>query len=858
MMQYGCVFVVHWNDYKTRLKGDVMSIEKLQDYKKLIQYDGPLQIATGRSRQEKMWKNKKIQWSAFLHKLEEPVPTPETFAEYTGMQKKERDKIKDVGGFVGGTLKDGRRKADAVGSRQILTLDADFAPVGFIDDLTIFLDYAYAIYSTHSHSPKKPRLRLLIPLDRPVTPDEYEAISRKIADEIGIDYFDDTTYQPNRLMYFPSVSADGEYLFTYEDLPWLIADDVLNRYPDWTDTSYWPESSRTKEVRIKLAKKQGDPTEKSGLIGAFCRTYSIAEAIETFLPDVYVECEIPERYTYTEGSTAAGLVLYDNGKFAYSNHATDPTSGKLCNAFDLVRIHKFGVIDEEIAPDTINTRLPSYKAMMELAQRDDSTKLELAHSRAENAKTEFTDDEDDEAWLTRLTYDRKGNLEATLNNVLCIMQNDPSLKGIVFNQMADNLEINDVVPWKHPGRFWRDADDAQLESFLSGNYTEFAKARIMTAITKAADDRSYHPVREYLDYLPEWDGVKRVDTLLIDYLGADDNAYVRAVTRKTLCAGVHRVRVPGCKFDTVLVLCGPQGIGKSTLIARLGGTWFSDSLNLTDTKDKTAAEKLQGYWLIEIGEMAGIGSAGVKTLRTFITTQDDRYRASYGRRVSSHPRQCILIGTTNSEEGYLNDVEGGRRFWPVMVPIIGNKKVWDITQDEVSQIWAEVLLYVNEGESLILEGDVAQEAMKHQKEAMVSDPREEKVRMYLETRLPEDWYNRDLELRRNFLYGSEHPAQATTLRRDFISSQEIWCECFGNNLKNMEPKDTYSIKKIMSKLDNWESTGDRKLIGGEYGRQRGYIRTFCLGQPGGQPMGQPAEMGQPHWTSGQPQNQVVP
>lgn len=339
------------------------------------------------------------------------------------------------------------------------------------------------------------------------------------------------------------------------------------------------------------------------------------------------------------------------------------------------------------------------------------------------------------------------------------MRYDQGLKGIRFNQMADNLEIKGPVPWKSQSRFWRDADDAQLEAYLSMTYTEFPKAKILTAITKAADDRSYHPVREYLDGLPEWDGIPRVDTLLIDYLGADDTEYVRSVTRKTLCAAVHRVKYPGCKFDTVLVLCGPQGIGKSTLISRLGGQWFSDSLNLADTRDKTAAEKLQGYWIIEIGEMAGIGSAGVKTLRGFITTQDDRYRASYGRRVSSHPRQCILIGTTNSEEGYLNDVEGGRRFWPVRVPCIGAKRVWDMTQEEVSQIWAEVLYHVAQGEKLILSGGAADEAVKQQKEAMITDPREEKVRMYLDTLLPEDWYNRDLDKRRDFLYGTECPEQ---------------------------------------------------------------------------------------------------
>lgn len=809
-----------------------MGIEKLEDYKLHIKHDGSLPIATGRSRMEKIWKNRAYTWSQLLGRISRPVRTQETYAEYMKLPKAEQDRIKDVGGFIGGTLKGGRRKADSVQARQLITLDADFAPSDLADELYLYIDGAYAVYSTHKHSPEKPRLRILIPLDREVTPDEYEAIGRKLAETIGIEYFDDTTYQASRLMYWPSVSADGQYMFDYDDSQWIHADDVLAQYRDWTDTSCWPESTRAAEVRKRTAKKQGDPCEKRGLIGAFCRTYTIDEAIREFLPDVYVPCAMPGRYTYAEGSTAAGLVLYDD-KFAYSNHATDPAGGKLCNAFDLVRIHKYGPLDEEASPDTISTKLPSYKAMMEFVQEDKETRLTFGRERKQEALKEFEDEEDSDAWMAGLSYNKQG-LEKSLNNALTILQHDADLKGLAFNQMADNLEFRSDAPWKRPGRFWRDADDAQLEAFLAKRYTEFPKAKILSAITKVADDRAYHPVREYLEGLPAWDGVERLDTLLIDYLGAEDNEYVRQVTRKTLCAAIVRVKNPGCKFDTVLTLCGPQGIGKSTLIAKIGMEWFSDSLNLSDTRDKTAAEKLQGYWIIEISEMAGIGSAGVKTLRSFITTQDDRYRASYGRRVSSHPRQCILIGTTNSEEGYLNDVEGGRRFWPVNTPCIGKKKVWDMTQEEVDQIWAEALLRGEEGESLILSGQVADEALKRQKEAMISDPREEKVREYLDAMLPSDWYFRNLDKRRDFLYGTEIPKPETPLRRDYVCAQEIWCECLGYSLNKMERKDAFAIKSIMAKMEGWEATGERIRLGADYGRQRVYRRSGTTpGQSGG-------------------------
>src|SRR5204862_3790969 len=131
----------------------------------------------------------------------------------------------------------------------------------------------------------------------------------------------------------------------------------------------WPVSQRHSEIIQRAAKKQGDPLEKPGVIGAWCRTYSIAEVIELYLSDVYEECAVPGRYTYKHGSTAAGLVLYDE-KFAYSHHGTDPVSGKLCNAFDLVRVHKFGLKDEDARDGTPANRMPSYQEMLDFASKD--------------------------------------------------------------------------------------------------------------------------------------------------------------------------------------------------------------------------------------------------------------------------------------------------------------------------------------------------------------------------------------------------------------------------------------------------------------------------------------------------------
>ena len=190
---------------------------------------------------------------------------------------------------------------------------------------------AAVLYSTHKHEPDAPRYRLIIPLDRPVMSDEYQAIARKIAGLLGIENFDPTTFQPERLMYWPSTSKDGEYMFQEQDGKFLCADTVLNSYRDWRDSSEWPVSAKVDKIIQRGMAKQGDPLEKNGIVGAFCRSYTISEVIDEYLPKIYESCTVDGRFTYKEGSTAAGLVVYDD-KYAYSHHGTDPISGKLCNA----------------------------------------------------------------------------------------------------------------------------------------------------------------------------------------------------------------------------------------------------------------------------------------------------------------------------------------------------------------------------------------------------------------------------------------------------------------------------------------------------------------------------------------------
>ncbi len=772
-----------------------------------------MKIAYGDSRTARKWKNNEISWEDFCKRVSTTQYTTETVEEYRKMTKARRDAIKDVGGYVAGHLKDGRRKVGHVICRSMLTLDMDNGMPGILDELKMLTDYRMCIYSTHKHTPDAPRLRLVIPMSREVSEDEYPEVGRKVAQEIGMDLFDDSTYEPNRLMYWPSTSSNGEYVYEVLDGELLDPDVYLAKYDDWRDISTWPVSSRESEVVKAAVNKVADPLGKEGIVGVFCRTYTIRDAIEKFLPDVYEPSAMDGRYDYIPADSSAGVQIIEE-KFSYSHHATDPACGMLLNAFDVVRVHKF--------PDDDPKK--SFNAMAEFASSDDQVKLNIFSERQQEASAEF-DEEDPDAWKTQLTYQKKtAQIENTLHNLKLIMENDDAMKQIVFNQLADGMEIRDPVPWKHPSKFWRDADDAQLICYVDEKYGTFSQRNYSIAVAKVVDDRSYHPIRDFFKSLPEWDGVKRVETALVDYLAAEDTPYVRAVTRKLLCAAYVRVHNPGAKFDNMIVLNGDQGIGKSTFISKLGGEWYSGSLNLSDMNDKTAAEKLQGYWILEIGELAGMKKADLDKVKAFISRQDDKYRASFGRRVTPHPRQCVFFGTTNNENGYLRDITGNRRYWNVKVTGKGKHKAWELDEDTVAQIWAEVKVIAKAGEKLYLPPELEEFARDEQRAAMERDDREGLVVEYLEMLLPEGWESMDVYKCRDYVRDTDDPTRKEGVtKRTEVSNIEIWAECFGKPKEDMKNADSYAISAIMARLGGWVKTGRTKNIP-IYGKQRIYAR----------------------------------
>lgn len=794
-----------------------------------LQYDMKLDIATALSGNSKKWKNTKMLWSEFVAKISNAAVTNETHAQFMRATKDEQGKIKDVGGFVGGYLLNGRRKKESVSRKQVISLDIDFSHSNFWWDFTMLYDCAACIHSTHKSTPEKPRHRLIIPLSREVTAEEYEPIARRIAGDMNIDLFDQSTYEINRLMYWPSVSSDIAYYFEYQDGPFLDADEVLATYDNWHNIDEWPRATGYDDTIKSQLAKQEDPSTKKGIIGAFCRAYTIQDAIANFLSDIYEECS-DGRYTYINGTTAGGLIVYDD-LFAYSHHGTDPAGGRLCNAFDLVRIHKFGHLDNGNEKD--DKSKSSFKRMEEFASKDKGTKRLIAEEKFAEAKVDFEvpieiKEDYDNSWTEDLIANTKGEYESISTNINLILQNDQILKkAFSYNWFDNKRYINRDCPWRklnnpNTPEPMRDLDYSGIRNYIECVYGIASSLKIDDSVAIEVERNGFHPVRDYI-LSQKWDGVRRVDTLLIDYFGTDDTPYTRAVIRKALCAAVARIFEPGTKYDMVLILVGAQGTYKSTFIKKLGVNWFSDTFSTLQGKE--AYEQLQGAWIIEIAELSALKKSEAESIKQYISKCDDSFRPAYGRTVETYRRQCVFFGTTNDID-FLKDPTGNRRFNPVDVhEKRATKSVpRDLTDEEVGQIWAEAYQLWRDGEPLYFEDDnVSVLAKSEQHKHSSVDDRKGVIENYLDKLYPKDWDEKDLYERRTWL--DDPIAKKGTLRKDYVCIAEVWCECLGKDKNDMSRYNTREVNDILRSLPDWEFISSTKNFS-IYGKQKYYRRII--------------------------------
>lgn len=659
-------------------KAQEKGVVSLADQRVAVEHDGDLLIATGRSRFEKEWKNKKVRWSWLLARLKISRETEETHAEYMKLPKAEQDKLKDCGGFVGGHLKEGKRRNGSVAGRQIVTLDADFAPPDLMAELRdASFSNACAVYSTHKHCAAKPRVRLIIPLDREVTPDEYEAIARKVADDIGIDYFDDSTYQAARLMYWPSHSIDVAPVYDYIDGEFLSADSILAEYPDWTDVSYWPMSSRAVELR-KPTGPAADPLAKKNIVGVFCRTYTVTEAIRKFLPDVYLPTDKEDRWTYAAGSTAAGLVIYNDDRFAWSNHATDPAAGQSCNAFDLVRIHLFGDLDEG-NEDKKGADAPSYKEMAEFARKDPETAVSLAQENLSSARDDFNEpDGDDERqrakWLLQFhkvsakgipvdIIDSKIVKQVMKDNRILIIEREPyiyrdgvyvydedtvavkaEIRRYIFDQLVTASRLDRVY------KLLQTEADLQRGVFdLNTHPGSWVNCRNGMLDLRTMQMYDHDPDLYSMNQVPcEFDPEYEVPegSITADFLRAliPDDA-----DREMFLEYAGYCLTTDTEFQKYLILTGPGGVGKSVLldmIEQIVGRVNTSAIAMQKISERFQSRFLQGKLLNVFADLSSKSMEDTSALKMVLGEDDVPAEIKGGKSYKFKP-YCKLLFSAN-------------------------------------------------------------------------------------------------------------------------------------------------------------------------------------------------------------------
>ncbi len=724
--------------------------------------DLQIKIARGQKSSMRICKNEQLSWMELCTELSTPTHSSETLSEFLTLQEFEQTNLKKEAGWIlGGEINGTLRNNGAMKSRTLISFDCDTNTAELFASIknksNPICKFEFFWHTTRKHTPENPRMRIYIPVSKPIPAEEFEAVSRivaQIVDEKMVS-IDRISFLKSQLMFNPTCSNGQEFEKGLNQGDLINPEQILADFGiGWKDRNNLPCASH-EELPNTFGDEVGCPKSKTGVIGAFCRAYyPITKAIEAFIPEIYIigqSYTTQPRYTYKPGETANGVIIHNEGRFIFSFHGTDPAAERVYNAFDMIRIHKFGHLDVNVALKKDYRTWPSFRAMLAWARHLPEVQGELVAGKIDFPA--IMDDADknrsaadhpflanpppapesvaDCAFLTgekttkkparnrkkdaellkkELEIDNKNNIAATQTNIRLIIENDPRIGGAIGrNEFSNKIVVrHDIrttllgippieVDDRKNGDDWTDLMDLTVQAMLdypAGNKKpgwgiHTSRAMITGAIRIVAENNKFHPVKDYLDGL-KWDGVKRIDKLFTEYLGVPDTPYYREAGRLILLASICRVIYPGYKWDYAPILEGPQGVRKSTFIKILySEEWFGE-LTAQMVSDKNAVEQMLGKWGMELPELANMRTQETEVIKGFITRQQDEVRLTYDRRMSKFKRQCVYWGTTNSRV-YLKDRSGNRRFWPlkVMVELIDTDKLMTMRNPLWAEAWHE-------------------------------------------------------------------------------------------------------------------------------------------------------------------------
>lgn len=734
-------------------------------------------------------------YNAFKHKVKR---TKEKLNEYVNADKATKLQIKDVGGYIGGETEGNKRTNNVRIKRQLLTLDIDTKRPNIFPYLERNIHFYCIVHSTHSHTPDENRLRIIAPLSREVSEDEYQALGRKVAYDIenarletNQGLFDETTFQANRLMFFPSVPSDGEYIcellnldMTTEEQPVIDVDKVLDSYLDKNDVYEWFKPEKQDEVQMgKSALENKNPLKAKGMVGAFNRTYTISQAIEKFLSNVYQK-ERNGRYTFIGGESHGGGIILENDTIFYSHHGTDPANSYYRSAFDLVRIHKFGSYDSGFTPekelesavveksDSFTKMIEFCRSIPEVVEHSDANislarRLEQQEQYvndhwldAEPDKPEEEKSEKDKSWLVQLD-----GLKSNAAKLDIIFSNDDTIGNLFyFDTFRANICFQRKPFWHRDfvdGQALQDKDMAHIRVHLDKVYGVRGEKAIDDAIVVEADKIQKNKVLDFFEGL-KWDGTPRLDTFFEEFFKVAPNPFTKVAFKHWLVGAVSRIFRAGAPMDMLLIIKGRQGIGKSLFFKKLATLDFGKPADhlYSDTKidfdkAKDSYEQLEGIWIYEWKELAGMNMSEQESIKAFVDKTEDKFRRSYGRRNVEIKRRVAFGGSTN-ESTPLRDRTGNRRFLVLEAQNNQNecyiKDPKKFTQELRDQLLAEAIHLYKEGFDIFHWTDEELEWWERSNESnLAENDLLGSISSYLSMKRPKHWYSMSVEEMQDYM-----------------------------------------------------------------------------------------------------------
>lgn len=753
------------------------------------------------TRTSKQWFPATVTWEEFVEGAQEPATE------------------KDCGAYMAGKATSTSRKDSWVEYRSMVTLDADNAEPD-LPARVKGLGLTALVHSTYSHTTDKPRYRVIIPLMGPgLTEEEYPRAARGLMETLGKEQFDTTCDQPKRIMYGPSAANPDQYeVYSYDGEP-ATAQMLLESFAGFSPK---PEHKRGRKT---------DPYNLPGVVGAFNRLYDMDRAVEEF--NLPYEQAGENRWHYIHAKSSGGVCVYPDG-YVYSNHASDPAGGRALCMFDLVAMHKFADLDEE-AGTPLNTapkdRPSIQKAMQEFAELPD-VKMDMLGVNIDLLGKGGGKRADD--WVSKLgIHPKTGQTLDNVHNWRLLRKHDPVLSKLAYNKMnlatitLCDFQWRKVTPGKNDQL--TEADRSEISDHLQAAYNmrRPSKEHLNDEIAKAAQDRAFHPVEEYLEGL-EWDGVSRIET----WLPGEVNNYKRSVARLAAVQAVARALDPGVKVDNSLILAGGEGLGKSWFVERMARGWTCTLGPIDRGGARDTIMIMSRSWIAVADEGHSLKKADADNMKNFITRTHDEVRLPYARETELLPRRQVIWGTTN-DPTFLRAQEGNRRF---LIVNVTEKLDFDKYTDEyVDQVWAEAAhiwkesraKYGVDGNPDLYLNDAEEAVAKSVREgATEEEPYVGLIEDYLNTLVPENWERMSVDDRIVWLRSAKQGyVEPGTRRIERVCSLEIWRIVLEGRDSKMSRRDSLEIAEALRKVPGWESSGAKRASFPFFGQQRFFSRV---------------------------------